>query len=127
MKIAIKEGMLVFCLWIISCTKTIPLTERQKLDSIKPGMTLQEVMTIYGLKDTINRTRLIAQQGYLYDSITDELILDTNTPISFSMVEIDSNTNLMFTNGILQYKPEYTAEEMKKDTLLNRILNETRP
>jgi hypothetical protein len=116
------------CLFAAACGgnnhPAVPaLTARQKLDSIKVGMPLEEVMLIYGLQDTIGRSQQSGEYGYELDTLTMES-KQGSEPVSpiVSIIMTDS-TYLMFAKGKLVIKPELTWEEQKSDTMMMRILS----
>jgi hypothetical protein len=104
-----------------ACTTKPKLTEREKLDMLKVGMTLEEVMKIYELEDTVGRTSIVGMCGYLMDTVTLEPIIGPNGVVPLISVEFDSNTTYMFSNNRLQFVPTMTGEELRKDSVLGPL------
>lgn len=115
--------LIVACAALISCQRSSNLTSRQRLDSIKVGMTMQEVMEIYGMQDTINRSSKSGECGFIEDSITGELVPGKDGVSPLLTVIMSDSTTLFFSYGKLMMKPEMTWEEQQADTMLMRILN----
>lgn len=117
----------ILCVLIIACNRDKTLTDRQKLDSIQPGMTLSEVLAVYGPMDTANRSSIAGQCGGVLDTVTLQVNPGPEGYFPLISVTMKDTTTLLFTRGKLMMKPEKTWEEIKKDTFLYRILSSGRP
>lgn len=117
-----KQLVLPFlCLMMIACNRDKTLTSREKLDSIKVGMTLSEVLAVYGPVDTANRTFKSGECGYIEDSVTGEFVPGKDGLSPLITVMMNDSTHLVFSFGNLMFKPELTHEEQKTDTMWLRI------
>lgn len=117
----------IFCVMVIACNRDKTLTAREKLDSIQPGMTLSEVLAVYGPVDTTNRTFKSGECGYVEDSVTGEFVPGKDGISPLITLMMNDSTNLIFSVGRLMFKPELTHEEQKTDTMwlrINSLLNE---
>lgn len=112
---------------LCSCDWHKPLTNRQKLDSVQVGMTMKEVMDIYGLKDTLNRSTVSGECGFVEDSITGELVPGEKGLSPLIDLMMNDSTYLFFSYGKLMMKPEHTWDEQKEDTAMMRILSSPPP
>ena len=108
---------------IISCDQKKVLSAKEKHDLVKNGMSMQEVMDIYGLKDTNNRSIVMGECGYEFDSLTNEMIVGRNGLSPMISLKVDSNYNFDFTNGKVMGKISFDEiQNQKKDTSLQKIL-----
>lgn len=97
------------------------------LDLVSEGTSMEEVMLIYGVEDTIGRSRIIGEWGYDVDSLTGETSVGKEGLSPLISVNMNDSAYLLFSHGNLILKPKLTISEVKMDTMLNRILNSTSP
>ena len=110
---------------IISCNQKKILSDKEKHDLVKNGMSMKEVMDIYGLEDTINKSVKIGECGYELDSLKQEMIVGPNGITPMIRLAVDSNFHFDFNNGkVLNTISFDEIEKQKQDTGLQRILKE---
>ena len=110
---------------IISCNQKRILSDKEKHDLVKNGMSMKEVMEIYGLKDTINKSVKIGECGYELDTITGKSTIGKNGISPLISLAVDTNYNFVFSYGKVVWKSSFDdLEKQKQDTGLQRILKE---